>query len=44
MGFEEVRWENIDWMLLIRPGDQLWAFIKTIMNILVSEKSGDFID
>ena len=42
MGHEELRWESVDWILLIRLGDQLWAFIKTIMNIRVSEKWGDF--
>jgi hypothetical protein len=40
MDHDEVRWDSAAWNLLIRLGDQLWAFIKTIMNIRVSEKWG----
>ena len=43
MGHKELCWESVDCVLLIRHGDQLWAFIKMIMNIRVSEKSGKFL-
>jgi hypothetical protein len=42
MDHEELCWESADWIILIRLGDQLWAFIKSTMNFRVSEKSGDF--
>jgi hypothetical protein len=42
MGYEEVYWESVDWNFLIGLVDQLWDFIKTVMNIRVSEKSVNF--
>jgi hypothetical protein len=43
MGFREIGWKGVDWMLLAQDRDQWRALVKTIMKFLVSLKARNFL-
>jgi hypothetical protein len=43
MCLEEMRWEDMDSMHLDQDRDQWWAFMSTVMNLLVSQEKRNFL-
>jgi hypothetical protein len=42
MDLREIVWEVVDWMHLTQERDQWRALLKTVMNLRVPKKVGDF--
>jgi hypothetical protein len=39
---KEMGYDGVDWIYLAEVKVQKWAFMNTVMNLLVSQKAGDF--
>jgi len=39
----EIEWELVEWFLVAQDRDRWWAFAKTVMNVRVPCKSGNFL-
>jgi hypothetical protein len=42
MDLREVGWEDVDWIHLAEDRYQWWAPVKTVMNLWVPQKVGNF--
>jgi len=43
MDLRWVGWEDMDWIHMAEDSDQWQALVKTVMNLQVPEKAGDFV-
>jgi len=43
LDLRETGWEAVDWMRLVQDRNQWRALVSTVMNLLVSEKGGEFL-
>jgi hypothetical protein len=40
MDLQEIRWEEVNWIGLAQGRDKWWAFVNTVMNLLVRKMWG----
>jgi hypothetical protein len=44
MDIKEIKWEDVDWILLAEDGDQWRVVMNTVMNHRISTKSWEILE
>jgi hypothetical protein len=43
MDLQEIAWMGLDWIYLIQDRDRWWALLNILINLWVSQSSGNFL-